>query len=137
MPNLIMRAVPQEQTGAAGGINTIVRAVGGAVGVQICTTLIDQNLVHSAVPSMSGYTVSFWLMAAALIIATAVSLIIPTQRSLARRRSDHAAGRQRGSYARSRLALAVGGGPLSERRLGDLLDPTSESDRRSRRGAGS
>ncbi len=87
MPNLIMRAVPQEQTGAAGGINTIVRAVGGAVGVQICTTLIDQNLVHSAVPSMSGYTVSFWLMAAALIIATAVSLIIPTQRSLARARA--------------------------------------------------
>ena len=32
LPNLIVTAVPQEQTGAATGINTIMRVLGGAVG---------------------------------------------------------------------------------------------------------
>ncbi len=83
LPNLIMTAVPQAQTGAATGINTIVRAVGGAIGVQICTTVIDQHMLSGAAPGLGGYTAAFWLLAAALIAATAVSTLVPGRRAVA------------------------------------------------------
>jgi hypothetical protein len=57
-------------------------AVGGAIGVQICTTVIAQS-TRLGVPDLSGYTTAFWLCAAALIGATVVSSLIPTHRTAA------------------------------------------------------
>ena len=40
MANLIVEAVPPDQTGVATGVNTITRTIGGAFGGQIVATII-------------------------------------------------------------------------------------------------
>ena len=41
--NLIVQAVPPEQTGVASGMNTVMRTLGGALGGQIVATFIADN----------------------------------------------------------------------------------------------
>lgn len=78
LPNLIVRAVPQEQTGAATGINTIMRVLGGAVGIQVCATIIAQQVAASGgTPLQSGFTASFWVCALGLGGACAVAATVP------------------------------------------------------------
>jgi MFS family permease len=79
LPNLVMTTVPRAQTGAATGINTIVRAIGGAVGVSVCTTFIAQSEHGHGSPTLGSYTLAFWLCAGALCGATVVSLLLPAQ----------------------------------------------------------
>jgi MFS family permease len=80
LPNLIIAAVPQDQTGAAMAINTIVRAVGGALGVQVCTTFIAQDVGLHGLPAVGGFLIGFWICAGGLLGAAAVALIIPSRR---------------------------------------------------------
>jgi MFS family permease len=40
MANLIVEAVPREQTGVATGMNTIVRTIGGAIGAEIAASVL-------------------------------------------------------------------------------------------------
>ena len=77
LPNLIMINVPRGQTAAATGINTIVRAIGGAVGVSLCTTIITQSAAGRSAPTLGSYRLSFWLCAAALAAATWVAFLLP------------------------------------------------------------
>jgi MFS family permease len=78
MANLIVEAVPQEQTGEATGMNTIMRTVGGAFGAQIAAAIIAGNLVAgSAYPAEEGYTEAFLISAAALCLALLAAFLIP------------------------------------------------------------
>jgi MFS family permease len=77
LPNLIIINVPREQTSAATGINTIVRAIGGAVGVSLCTTIITQSAHGQAAPTLRAYQLAFWLCVVALAAATGVALMLP------------------------------------------------------------
>jgi EmrB/QacA subfamily drug resistance transporter len=77
--NLIVQAVPPEQTGVATGMNTVMRTLGGALGGQIVATLIAKNLVHK-LPTVTGFTDSFALEAAFLIIAVLAGLLVPGPR---------------------------------------------------------
>ncbi len=78
LPNLIVGAVPRDQTGAATGINTIVRVLGGAVGIQICATILASHLAHpGGLPVAAGFTATFWVCAAGLAAASVVALAIP------------------------------------------------------------
>ena len=42
--NLIVQAVEPQQTGAAGGMNTVMRTIGGAIGGQLSATFIAGHL---------------------------------------------------------------------------------------------
>lgn len=78
LPNLIVTAVPQEQTGAATGINTIMRVLGGAVGIQICATIVAQQVAApGGLPLQSGFTASFWVCALGLAGASVVAATVP------------------------------------------------------------
>jgi MFS family permease len=81
LPNLIIGAVPPEQTGAATAINTIVRAVGGAFGVQVCTTLIAQDAGRHGLPALGGFIAGFWICAAGLLGAAAIAIAIPKRQT--------------------------------------------------------
>lgn len=78
MANLIVEAVPQEQTGEATGMNTIMRTVGGAFGAQIAAAIITNNLAAgSTYPAEEGYTEAFLISAAALCLALLAAFMIP------------------------------------------------------------
>jgi EmrB/QacA subfamily drug resistance transporter len=74
--NLIVEAVPPEQTGVATGMNTVMRTLGGALGGQIVATFIANNVAHGQ-PTVTGFTTSFALEAAFLVVAVLAGLFIP------------------------------------------------------------
>jgi EmrB/QacA subfamily drug resistance transporter len=74
--NLIVEAVPQEQTGVATGMNTVMRTLGGALGGQIVATFLANNVAHGQ-PTVTGFTESFVLEAAFLVVAVFAGLSIP------------------------------------------------------------
>ena len=77
MPTIILQGVPQSQSGQSTAINTIVRMVGSAVGVQLAATVVTASIVAGGPPTDRGYTIAFALSAAAGVAALALSLAIP------------------------------------------------------------
>jgi EmrB/QacA subfamily drug resistance transporter len=82
--NLIVQAVPPDQTGAASGMNTVLRTLGGAVGGQVAATFVVASTVHG-LPELTGFTKTF-AMAALFCAGSAVAgWLIPGGRRLSYR----------------------------------------------------
>ena len=79
MGNLIVEAVPPEQTGVATGMNTVLRTVGGALGAQIGATFIAGN-VSRGQPTVHGYSLAFLMATLALALGIVASLAVPDRR---------------------------------------------------------
>ena len=78
MANLIVIAVPADQTGVATGVNTIMRTIGGALGSQIIASILSANVIAATgLPSEHGFTVAFWLGAVVLFVGVLASSAIP------------------------------------------------------------
>ncbi len=75
--NLIVQAVPPQQTGVATGMNTVMRTLGGALGGTIVATLVSDNTAPNGLPTVTGFTLSFALEAAFLVIAFVAALLVP------------------------------------------------------------
>src|SRR5580693_4875648 len=93
MSNLIIEAVPVEQTGVATGMNTNIRNIGAALGSGIATSLIIGSLLPDGYPKETGYVLAFIVSGAGLVVAALVALLIPGRRASAvgRRRDPHPA----------------------------------------------
>ncbi|HKN93640.1 MAG TPA: MFS transporter [Thermoleophilaceae bacterium] len=77
LANLIVEAVPPEQTGVATGMNTIMRTIGGAIGGQVAASLISAYLEASGVPAERGFTLAFAIAAGALFVSFLSALAVP------------------------------------------------------------
>jgi EmrB/QacA subfamily drug resistance transporter len=77
--NLIVQAVPPDQTGVASGMNTVLRTLGGAVGGQVAATLIVEH-TSAGLPRLAGFTDTFALAAALLLACVLAALLVPRQR---------------------------------------------------------
>jgi MFS family permease len=77
MSNLIIEAVPVEQTGVATGMNTNIRNIGAALGSGIATSLIISSLLPDGYPKEEGYVLAFIVSGAGLVVAALVALLIP------------------------------------------------------------
>jgi MFS family permease len=75
--NLIVQAVPPEQTGVATGMNTVMRTLGGALGGQLAATFIATN-TRAGVPTVTGFTESFLMATGFLIVCVGASLLVPS-----------------------------------------------------------
>jgi EmrB/QacA subfamily drug resistance transporter len=83
--NLIVQAVAPHQTGAAGGMNTVMRTIGGALGGQLAATFITGHTGPGGLPTVTGFTITFWMATAFLVVCTLTGLLIPSSRA----RSTH------------------------------------------------
>jgi EmrB/QacA subfamily drug resistance transporter len=82
MANLIVIAVPPDQTGVATGMNTIMRSIGGALGTQVIASILTANVIAATgLPAEAGFTLAFWLAAAALAVGVVAALAIPGRAS--------------------------------------------------------
>jgi EmrB/QacA subfamily drug resistance transporter len=79
LANLIVRVVSADQTGAATGMNTVMRNIGGAIGSQVVITLIAASRINQH-PTDHGYTVAFAFLAATAVATVLAGLLIPTHR---------------------------------------------------------
>jgi MFS family permease len=80
MANLIVEAVPPEQTGVATGMHTIVRTVGNAFGSQASATIVASWIAVTGLPLERGFTVAFVVYAVVLLLAFLVTFLIPPRR---------------------------------------------------------
>jgi EmrB/QacA subfamily drug resistance transporter len=78
--NLIVQAVPTHQTGAAGGMNTVMRTIGGALGGQLAATFIADH-TRAGLPTVTGFTDTFAMATGFLLICTLAALLIPGNRA--------------------------------------------------------
>ncbi|WP_029145353.1 MFS transporter [Microbacterium luticocti] len=88
MPMLIMRSVPQTETGASNGLNALFRSLGtSAAAAVIGAVLATLTVTHgdAQVPTSAAFRLSFVLGGAAAVIALLVALFIPAARDAAER----------------------------------------------------
>ncbi|MGW0816145.1 MFS transporter [Streptomyces viridiviolaceus] len=86
LPALIVGAVPASETGAANGLNTLMRSIGTSVssaviGMVLANTANDVGGV--AVPTMHGFRVSFLIATAAVAVGLVMAFFLPRRRPAA------------------------------------------------------
>jgi EmrB/QacA subfamily drug resistance transporter len=74
--NLIVQAVPPEQTGVASGMNTVMRTLGGALGGQLSATFIAAHMAGD-LPTVVGFTETFLMATGFLVLCFAAGLLVP------------------------------------------------------------
>ncbi|MCX4550148.1 MFS transporter [Streptomyces sp. NBC_01387] len=86
LPSLVMRAVPVSETGAANGLNTLMRSVGQA----FCSAVVAAVLANvtfqvggRTAPTLHAYLLVFLIAGAVALAALAVTLCIPGKTSAA------------------------------------------------------
>jgi MFS family permease len=84
MPMLIMRSVPQSETGASNGLNALFRSVGtssaaAVVGAVLATFSVQQDGVQ--LPTPAAFDVAFLLGGVGAVVALGIGLFIPSRRS--------------------------------------------------------
>ena len=80
IPNLIVTAVSDRQTGEATGVNTIMRNIGSVVGAQIGGSIIAAHVLASGLPQNAGFEIAFLISAGGAIVAALSVLLIPGRR---------------------------------------------------------
>jgi hypothetical protein len=79
MPNLIVDAVPQHQTGEATGFNALVRSVGSSLGSQVSASILAGSIATAgALPTEGSFKAAFAISAGVALVAGAMALLIPT-----------------------------------------------------------
>jgi len=79
-PALIVAAVPPTQTGAATGMNTNIRSIGGAVGTAVMTAIVTAQPVAPGIPSEGSFVIGFLVLTAAAVAAIGVTFAVPRHR---------------------------------------------------------
>ncbi|MET0821135.1 MAG: MFS transporter [Aeromicrobium sp.] len=77
LSNLIVAAVPPEQTGVASGMNANIRTIGGSIGAAVMASIVTASVFPNGLPRESGYTNGFAVLAGAFVVAALVALLIP------------------------------------------------------------
>jgi MFS family permease len=80
MPILIMGAVPETETAAANGLNTLLRSIGASVSsaaIAGILAVITLSVAGRSLPSLGAFQLIFILAAAASLIGALVAMAIP------------------------------------------------------------
>ncbi|MCF3142158.1 MFS transporter [Streptomyces platensis] len=83
LPALIIGAVDASETGAANGLNTLMRSIGTSVSSAVIGMVLadmSQKMGPATVPTMSGFRVSFLIATAAVLVGVALACFLPSQR---------------------------------------------------------
>lgn len=83
LPALIVGAVPASETGAANGLNTLMRSIGTSVSSAVIGMVLTNTAqrVHGvAIPTMHGFRVSFLIATAAVALGLLLAVFLPRRR---------------------------------------------------------
>jgi EmrB/QacA subfamily drug resistance transporter len=78
MSNLIVAAVPPQQTGVASGMNANIRTIGGSIGSAVMASVVTANAGPGGLPTETGYNNGFLMLSGALVLAVLAALLIPS-----------------------------------------------------------
>ncbi|MFB7495370.1 MFS transporter [Streptomyces sp. NPDC056161] len=80
LPALIVGAVPAAETGAANGLNTLMRSIGTSVSSAVIGMVLANtanNVGGVAVPTLHGFRVSFLIATAAVAVGLVLAVFLP------------------------------------------------------------
>jgi EmrB/QacA subfamily drug resistance transporter len=77
MSNLIVQAVPPQQTGVASGMNANIRTIGGSIGAAVMSSIVTSGAKAGSFPKEAGYTHGFGMLTVVAIVAAAAALLVP------------------------------------------------------------
>ncbi|MFD8504362.1 MFS transporter [Streptomyces sp. NPDC059687] len=80
LPALIVGAVPASETGAANGLNTLMRSIGTSVSSAVIGMVLANTANHVgglAIPTLHGFHVSFLIATGAVAIGLVLALFLP------------------------------------------------------------
>ncbi|MEU9558165.1 MFS transporter [Streptomyces fumanus] len=80
LPALIVASVPASETGAATGVNTLMRSIGAALSSAVVGVVLADTAHHgngSTVPTLHGFRVSFLIATGAMAIGLLLALFLP------------------------------------------------------------
>ncbi|MEV5876724.1 MFS transporter [Streptomyces sp. NPDC052101] len=81
LPALIVGAVPASETGAANGLNTLMRSIGTSVSSAVIGMVLANTAKNVgggiAIPTMHGFRVSFLIATAAVAVGLVLALFLP------------------------------------------------------------
>ncbi|MGQ4386867.1 MFS transporter [Streptomyces sp. SAS_270] len=83
LPALIVGAVPASETGAANGLNTLMRSIGTSVSSAVIGMVLANTANHVggvAIPTMHGFRVSFLIATGAVALGLLFAIFLPKQR---------------------------------------------------------
>jgi len=78
--NLVVEAVDPHQTGAATGMNSVLRTIGGALGGQLAATFVATHTAASGLPLVDGFTETFAMAAGCVVVCGLTGFLVPTPR---------------------------------------------------------
>ncbi|WP_238586350.1 MFS transporter [Rhodococcus rhodochrous] len=84
LPTLIMRSVPESETGAANGLNSLMRSIGTSTASAVAAVLLSQNVVTVGVhdyTSATGFRLAFAAAGIAALLALVIAWFIPPRES--------------------------------------------------------
>ena len=84
MPMLIMRSVPQNETGASNGLNALFRSLGTSTAAAVMgAVLASSSTVQGGmqIPSAAGFQLTYLLAGVGALTALVLALFIPAHRA--------------------------------------------------------
>ncbi|MFF8912813.1 MFS transporter [Streptomyces sp. NPDC015032] len=87
LPALITGAVDPSETGAANGLNTLMRSIGTSVSSAVIGMVLANTSVRTggvSLPSMEGFRISFGIATGAVVIGLVLAAFLPSQRDAMR-----------------------------------------------------
>jgi predicted MFS family arabinose efflux permease len=83
MSNLVVQAVPPNQTGVASGMNANIRTIGGSIGAAVMSSIVTSGEKAGGFPREAGYTHGFAMLTVVGIFAALAAFSVPkTRRAL-------------------------------------------------------
>lgn len=108
LPALIIGAVPASETGAANGLNTLMRSIGTSVSSAVIGMVLANtanNVGGVEIPTMHGFRVSFLIATAAVAVGLLLALFLPKQRPAAAHPQLRASSEEDANLERAEEAL--------------------------------
>ncbi|MGY0023618.1 MFS transporter [Streptomyces sp. cg35] len=111
LPALIIGAVDPSETGAANGLNTLMRSIGTSVSSAVIGMVLANTAHHAggvAIPTMHGFRISFLIATAAVAMGVLLALFLPKRRAATARQHVQlrASSEEDANLARAEEALA-------------------------------
>ncbi|WP_030266628.1 MFS transporter [Streptomyces violens] len=124
LPALINGAVDPSETGAANGLNTLMRSIGTSVSSAVIGMVLANTAHHAgsvAVPTMQGFRISFLIATGAVALGLLLAVFLPRGRTMSTPQLV-ATSEEAAEPERDTRAVPAGPGPRAGFR-GRVLDP--------------
>lgn len=79
MSQLVVAAVPADQTGIASGMNNNIRTIGGSIGTTVTASILAAGTTAGEFPREAAYSAAWAVVGAGFLIAAAVATSVPGQ----------------------------------------------------------